>query len=112
MSEILPWLPIILGSIIAVLDVRATLYFRRQYRLIGNNWVIRSLYLTAGTITAVVIILTLSRAILIVFSNLAPAPSGELVRNVTQFIAGFATVWLAIIPILLQRYFEANEGRK
>ena len=111
MEIILPWLPILLGSIIAVFDVRATMYFHRQLRLIGNNWVIRSLFRTAATITAVVIILTVSRAILIVFSTALPIEDADIVRSVVQFIAGLAVVWLSIIPIILRRYFEEHEGR-
>lgn len=111
MELILPWLPIALGSIIAVFDVRATLYFRRQYRMIGNNWVVRSLYRTAALITAVVIILTISRAILIVFSVIAAPRESDLLRSIVQLIAGLAVVVLAVIPIMLQRYFESHEGR-
>lgn len=112
MSEWLPWLPILIGSIIAVFDVRATLYFRRQYRLIGNNWIIRAFVRIAFTITAVVIILTSSRTILILFSADAPLPEGNLVHSMTQFVAGSAVVWLSIIPILMQVYFENHEGRE
>jgi pilus assembly protein Flp/PilA len=111
MELILPWLPIILGSIIAVFDVRATMYFYRQLQMIGNNWVIRSLFRTAATITAVVIILTISRAILIVFSTAIQVEDADIVRSAVQFIAGLAVVWLSIIPIILRQYFEEHEGR-
>lgn len=113
MTDILPWVPILVGSIIVVFDIRATLYFRRQYRIIGRNWVIRAFYLIAAIITSVVIILTVARAILLMFSASAPLPDdNNIIRSYTQFVAGSAVVVLAIIPILMEVYFEEHEGRQ
>ncbi len=114
MPELLiPWLTVFIGIAITWRDILATLYFRRQYRLIGNNWIIRSLYRTAATITAVVIILTINRIIVLIWAApTSPLDKGDVIRIVSSLVSGLAIVWLAFIPELLRNYFEANEGRK
>lgn len=98
-GEAVAWGTVILGLLLSVIGLRATLYFGRENRIV-HSWIIQAVYRTCLTITGVSLGLTVARAVQL---TIGPLPW-------VSVISGSLIVWLLIVPFMLQRIFKSHEG--
>lgn len=106
-AEILAWVTVILGVVIALLNVQALTYFARRRAELdatehGPSWVMTAIFRTVVTITVVAGWLTLARGFV-------------LWQDEVPFwlppINGLLLVWLLLLPRILMQVFKSREGK-
>jgi hypothetical protein len=99
-AALLGWLIVI--SVLSFLGIRSCLYFRREYKGIGNNnWVLAAIYSTVLLITVACVglaLLTISSAVF------GPTIVGRIVGAILILL-------LLLIPYFLHRIFKNHEGK-
>ena len=100
MTDVLPWISVLLGLVLSATGLYSTFYFGRESRELKGNWVLQVVYRTVATITAAGMVLTFTSAYALAFG---PAPW-------TRIVNGLMVIWLLLIPILKYRVFHAHEG--
>jgi hypothetical protein len=95
------WLAVAIGAVLSILGIRSTVYFGSKRNGI-SNWVYDAIFRTVATITGVAIGLTLIRVFALVRGG-----STEW----TVLIAATLTIWLLLVPALLERTFRKHERR-
>ena len=108
------WLIVALLVVLLWTHLQAILYFQRQEKLMGTNWVLHEYLRTARVFFAVFLVLTMSRAAVLLFSPPTPFSGnvGDPVRVVAGIASGVAFLYLGLKPWRQRRLFKAHEGRE
>lgn len=94
------WATVGVGVVLVLLAARSTLYFYRQERRLGGSWLVRLLFRSSVTITAVAAWLTLGRVLTLVIGR----------QGWISVVSGLAIIALLLLPPFKEREFRKRSG--